>query len=58
MRKKTPKRKPNPANSLLKTGKKQDIELTEEELGNVAGGTLSAAVFGRSDVKDSHDRYG
>jgi hypothetical protein len=39
MRKKTtPKRKLMPADSLLKTSKKRDIELTEKELGKVSGG--------------------
>jgi hypothetical protein len=38
MRKKAPKRKPRPADTLLKTSKKKDIELTEKELGRVAGG--------------------
>jgi hypothetical protein len=40
MRKKTPKRKPNPADSLPKTSKKKDIELTEQELGKVTGGGI------------------
>jgi hypothetical protein len=40
MRKKTKmqKRKPKPADALLKTSKKKDIELTEKELGKVGGG--------------------
>jgi hypothetical protein len=38
LRKKTPKRKPNPADSLLKTSKKKDIVLTETELGRASGG--------------------
>jgi hypothetical protein len=36
--KQTQKRKQKPADSLLKTSKKKDIELTEEELGKVSGG--------------------
>jgi hypothetical protein len=36
MRKKTSKRKPG--DSLLKTSNKEDIELTEKELGKVSGG--------------------
>ena len=36
MPKKTPAK---PADSLLKTNKKKDIELTEKELGKVHGGT-------------------
>jgi hypothetical protein len=35
MRKETPKRKPNPADDLLKTSKTKDIELTERELDKV-----------------------
>ena len=42
MRKKAPKRKPNPADALLKTSKKKDIELTEQELGKVSGGDAVA----------------
>jgi hypothetical protein len=40
MRKKTQvqKRDPNPADTLLKTSRNKDIELTEKELGKVAGG--------------------
>jgi hypothetical protein len=32
------KRKPKPADTLLKTSRKKDIELTEKELGKIAGG--------------------
>ena len=35
-KKQTPKSKP--ADTLLKTSKKKDIELTEKELGKVSGG--------------------
>ena len=39
MRRKTPKRQPKiSTNSLLKTSKKGDTELTEQELGKVSGG--------------------
>ena len=38
MRKKTPKPKVKPADKLIKTSKKADIELTEEELERVSGG--------------------
>jgi len=38
MRKPKPKSKSKPADSLLKTSKKKDIELTEKELGKVSGG--------------------
>jgi hypothetical protein len=43
MRKKTkiPKRSPESADSLLKTRNKKDIELTEEELGKISGGSGS-----------------
>jgi hypothetical protein len=41
LRKKTQKRKPNPADSLLKTSKKNDIELTEQELGRASGGLVT-----------------
>jgi hypothetical protein len=37
MRKKTPKRKPKPTDSLLKTSTKKDIELTEQEATTGAG---------------------
>jgi hypothetical protein len=40
MRKKAPKHKSKPADTLLKTSKKGDIELTEQELGKVSGGGL------------------
>ena len=42
MRKKTLKRKPKSADSLLKTSVKRDIELTEHELGKVSGGGAGA----------------
>ena len=38
MRKKTSKLKPKPADTLLKTTKKKDIELTEPELKKATGG--------------------
>ena len=39
MRRKTPKRQPKiSTDSLLKTSKKGDTELTEQELGKVSGG--------------------
>jgi hypothetical protein len=40
MRKKTKTQKASP-DSLLKTSKKKDIELTEKELGKVTGGRTS-----------------
>lgn len=43
MRKKTKiqKRPPKSADSLLKTRNKKDIELTEQELGKISGGSGS-----------------
>ena len=38
MRKKTPKHKPKSADTLLKTSKKAQVELTEQQLGKVSGG--------------------
>ena len=38
MRKKTQKHKSKSTDTLLKTSKKKDIELTEKELGKVSGG--------------------
>ena len=38
MRKKAPQHKSKPADTLLKTSRKKDIELTEKELGKVSGG--------------------
>jgi bacteriocin-like protein len=38
MRKATAKSKKKPADALLKTSKKKDIELTEKELDKVSGG--------------------
>jgi hypothetical protein len=43
MRKKTVRQKPKPADTLLKTSKKKDIELTERELDKVSGGRSCAA---------------
>jgi hypothetical protein len=40
MRKETPKRKPSPADELLKTSKKKDVELTKKELEGVSGGLI------------------
>jgi hypothetical protein len=37
--------KSKPADSLLKTSKKKDIELTEKELGKVTGGAVAADSF-------------
>lgn len=64
MRKKTLKRKPKSADSLLKTSVKRDIELTEQELGKVSGsgagaGDLSATVKFKftTTTKDKIDTY-
>ena len=51
MRKKTPKRKPKPADSLLKTSKKKDIELTEKELDKVTGGQVTGGFAKLGDIK-------
>jgi hypothetical protein len=46
MRKKTPKQKQKPSpDTLLKTSKKKDIELTETELRRVAGGAKVAVEY-------------
>jgi hypothetical protein len=45
MRNKTPKHKPNSADTLLKTSKKAQVELTEQQLGKVSGG-LGKLRFG------------
>lgn len=45
MRKKTPKNKPKSADTLLKTSKKAQVELTEQQLGKVSGG-LGKLHFG------------
>ena len=37
---KTQKRKPKPTDTLLKTSKKKDIELTEKDLTEVSGGSV------------------
>jgi hypothetical protein len=51
MRKETPKRKPNPADDLLKTSKTKDVELTERELDKVTGGTLLKAGKDKEYIK-------
>jgi hypothetical protein len=44
--------KAKPADSLLKTSKKKkDIELTEKELGNVTGGSVSGTFEKKVDIK-------
>jgi hypothetical protein len=45
MLKKTPKPKVKPADNLLKTGKKKDIELTEKELGKITGGETAKGII-------------
>ena len=43
MRKKTQKHKSKPTDTLLKTSRKKDIELTEKELDKVSGGQSCVA---------------
>jgi hypothetical protein len=63
MLKKSKTQKRNSPDTLLKTTKKHDIELTEEELGKVAGGSvagdLSATVKFKftTTTKDKVDTY-
>ena len=45
MRKATAKSKKKPADALLKTSKKKDIELTEKELDKVSGGVPGRKKF-------------
>jgi hypothetical protein len=49
MRKQNQKRKQKPADSLLKTSKKKDIELTEKELGKASGGNVTL-IFRQPDL--------
>ena len=53
MRKKAPKHKSMPADTLLKTSRKKDIELTEKELGKVSGGLKLGDIKGES-IDDKH----
>jgi hypothetical protein len=54
MRRKSPKRQPKlSSDSLLKTSKKGDIELTEQELGKVSGGTAKAQNAGSDTPAES-----
>jgi hypothetical protein len=47
MRRKTRKQQPKlSSDSLLKTSKKKDIELTEKELGKISGGTPKTSTTG------------
>ena len=52
MRKKAPKHRSKPADTLLKTSKKKDIELTEKELGKVSGGKGSAQTQKYMEIKN------
>jgi hypothetical protein len=45
LKKPKPKRKPRPADTLLRTSKKGKVELTEKELGKVTGGVGKFAEF-------------
>jgi bacteriocin-like protein len=52
MRKKAPKHKSKPTDTLLKTSKKKDIELTEKELRKVTGGGKVTGGFAKlGDIK-------
>jgi putative ABC transport system substrate-binding protein len=51
MRKKTSKSKAKPADKLLKTSKKKDIELTEKELDKVTGGRKAGKYLVRERVE-------
>jgi hypothetical protein len=55
MRKKSKTQKRNSPDTLLKTRKKGDIELTEEELGKVSGGTVKFKFT--TTTKDKVDTY-
>jgi hypothetical protein len=46
MRKKPSKHKPKPADALVKTTKKKDIELAEKELEKVSGGLFKVVLGG------------
>jgi hypothetical protein len=48
---KSQKRKTSP-DTLLKTSKKKDIELTEKELGKVSGGTEKVRIHFTATTKD------
>jgi hypothetical protein len=53
MRRKTRKQQPKPADALLKTSRKKDIELTEKELGKVSGGVGFGDIKGER-IEDQH----
>ena len=55
MRKKSKTQRRNSPDTLLKTRKKGDIEMTEEELGKVSGGTVKFKFT--STTKDKVDTY-
>jgi hypothetical protein len=55
MRKKSKTQKRNSPDTLLKTRRKGDIELTEEELGKVSGGTVKFKFT--TTTKDKVDTY-
>jgi hypothetical protein len=56
MKKKTHKRTLS-TDTLLKTSKKKDIELTEKELGKVTGGTDKVRIHFTSTTKDKVESY-
>jgi hypothetical protein len=55
MRKKSKTQRRNSPDTLLKTRKKGDIEMTEEELGKVSGGTVKFKFT--TTTKDKVDTY-
>jgi hypothetical protein len=58
MRKKTKMQKrPKSTDTLLKTSKKKDIELTEKELGKVSGGTNKVRIHFTATTKDKVETW-
>ena len=58
MRKKTHKQqRKSSTDTLLKTSRKKDIELTEKELGKVSGGTDKVRIHFTSTTKDKVESY-
>jgi hypothetical protein len=56
MHRKIPKRKSKPDEPLLKTSKKGHVELTEEQLGKVSGGSTVKFKF-TTTTKDKVNPY-
>ena len=58
MRKKTHKQQRKlSTDTLLKTSKKKDIELTEKELGKVTGGTDKVRIHFTATTRDKVESY-